>query len=87
MQREWKAQPVRWAPGGGTVPAMVFSRRWLSSSRGIDLDNAVLLPHVGSGTHHTRGLMGNLVADNVLAMAAGKPPLTPVPETPWPPRG
>lgn len=53
----------------------------------LDLDNAVLLPHVGSGTHHTRGLMGNLVADNVLAMAAGKPPLTPVPETPWPPRG
>lgn len=48
------------------------------------LDNAVLLPHVGSASHHTRDLMGNLVVDNVLAIAAGKAPLTPVAETPWP---
>jgi hypothetical protein len=27
--------------------------------------------------------MDQLVADNILAWAAGKPPLTPVPETPW----
>jgi hypothetical protein len=26
------------------------------------------------------------VVDNLLAWAAGKPPLTPVPETPWPPK-
>lgn len=50
----------------------------------IDCDNAVLLPHVGSASVHTRDLMGNLVVDNVLAIAAGKPPLTPVAETPWP---
>lgn len=50
----------------------------------IDLDNAVLLPHVGSASTHTRDLMGNLVVDNVLAIAGGKPPLTPVAETPWP---
>lgn len=53
----------------------------------IDLDNAVLLPHVGSASQHTRNLMGQLVVDNVLAIAASKPPLTPVAETPWPPRG
>ena len=47
-------------------------------------DNAVLLPHVGSASHHTRNLMGQLVVDNVLAIAAGKAPLTPVAETPWP---
>jgi hypothetical protein len=26
------------------------------------------------------------VVDNLLAWGAGKPPLTPVPETPWPPK-
>jgi hypothetical protein len=26
------------------------------------------------------------VVDNLKAWAEGKPPLTPVPETPWPPR-
>lgn len=50
------------------------------------LDNCVLLPHVGSASHYTRNKMGQLVVDNVLAMAAGKPPLTPVPETPIPGR-
>ena len=49
-----------------------------------ELDNAVLLPHVGSATNHTRNAMGQLVVDNVLAMAAGRSPLTPVAETPWP---
>jgi len=52
----------------------------------LDLDNAVLLPHVGSASHHTRDLMGQLVVDNVLAVAAGKAPLSPVAETPWPPK-
>lgn len=50
------------------------------------LENCVLLPHVGSASHYTRNKMGQLVVDNVLAMAAGKPPLTPVPETPFPGR-
>jgi hypothetical protein len=27
--------------------------------------------------------MDQLVVDNIAAWAAGKPPLTPVPETPW----
>ncbi len=49
----------------------------------IDLDHVVLLPHVGSASHHTRDAMGQLVVDNILAWAAGRPPLTPVTETPW----
>ena len=49
----------------------------------IAMDNVVLLPHVGSASVHTRQKMDQLVADNILAWAAGKPPLTPVPETPW----
>jgi hypothetical protein len=30
--------------------------------------------------------MDQLVVDNILAWAAGKAPLTPVPETPYPPK-
>lgn len=49
----------------------------------IDMDHVVLLPHVGSASQHTRDAMGQLVVDNLLSWAAGKGPLTPVPETPW----
>jgi lactate dehydrogenase-like 2-hydroxyacid dehydrogenase len=49
----------------------------------IEMDNVVLFPHLGSASVHTREKMDQLVADNILAWAAGKPPLTPVPETPW----
>jgi lactate dehydrogenase-like 2-hydroxyacid dehydrogenase len=51
----------------------------------IALDNVVLLPHLGSATVATRRAMDQLVVDNLLAWGAGKAPLTPVPETPWPP--
>jgi len=47
------------------------------------MDNIVLLPHVGSASHHTRNLMGQLVVDNILAFEAGKAPITPVVETPF----
>jgi lactate dehydrogenase-like 2-hydroxyacid dehydrogenase len=47
----------------------------------LKLDNVVLQPHVGSGTHHTRAAMGQLVVDNLAAYFAGKPLLTEVPET------
>jgi lactate dehydrogenase-like 2-hydroxyacid dehydrogenase len=49
----------------------------------IAMDNVVLFPHVGSASVFTRGRMDQLVVDNILAWTAGKPPLTPVPETPW----
>jgi lactate dehydrogenase-like 2-hydroxyacid dehydrogenase len=52
----------------------------------IAMDNVVLFPHVGSATVATRAAMDQLVVDNLVAWAAGKPPLTPVPETPWPPK-
>jgi lactate dehydrogenase-like 2-hydroxyacid dehydrogenase len=50
------------------------------------MDNVVLLPHVGSGSVPTRNAMNQLVIDNLVAWAAGKKPLTPVPETPWSPK-
>ena len=45
----------------------------------LGLDNVLLLPHLGSATTETRTAMADLAADNVLAVLAGQPPLTPVP--------
>ena len=50
----------------------------------IALPNAVLLPHVGSASVHTRNSMGELVVDNLKSWFHDGRPLTPVPETPWP---
>jgi len=52
----------------------------------IEMEHIVLFPHLGSSTQATRAAMDQLVVDNVLAWSAGKPPLTPVPETPYPPK-
>jgi lactate dehydrogenase-like 2-hydroxyacid dehydrogenase len=49
----------------------------------LELDNATLLPHVGSASQHTRDAMGQLVVDNLIAFMERKPPKTPVPETPF----
>jgi lactate dehydrogenase-like 2-hydroxyacid dehydrogenase len=52
----------------------------------IAMDNVVLFPHLGSASEYTRRAMDQLVVDNLLAWFSGKPPLTPVPETPYPPQ-
>jgi lactate dehydrogenase-like 2-hydroxyacid dehydrogenase len=52
----------------------------------IAMDNLVLFPHLGSASVATREKMDQLVVDNLLAWAAGKPPPTPVAQTPWPPK-
>jgi glyoxylate reductase len=44
----------------------------------LKLDNVLLLPHIGSATTETRTAMADLAVDNVLAVLAGHPPLTPV---------
>ncbi|WP_091137617.1 2-hydroxyacid dehydrogenase [Microvirga guangxiensis] len=49
----------------------------------IDMEHVVLLPHIASGSVHTRNAMGQLVADNLIAWFNGKGPLTPVAETPY----
>lgn len=48
----------------------------------IDMENVVLLPHVGSASIATRRAMDQLVADNIISWFAGKGALTPVTETP-----
>lgn len=44
----------------------------------MQCDNAVLLPHLGSGTHETRREMARLVVDNLAAHFSGAVLLTPV---------
>ncbi len=43
-----------------------------------DLDNVVLVPHLGSATIETRTAMATLAASNVVAVLSGQPPVTPV---------
>jgi|SRR5579875_1950423 len=52
----------------------------------LEMEHIVLFPHLGSASEATREAMDQLVVDNILAWAAGKPPLTPVAETPYPPK-
>jgi lactate dehydrogenase-like 2-hydroxyacid dehydrogenase len=52
----------------------------------IAMDHVVLFPHLGSASVATRERMDRLVVDNLLSWDAGKGPLTPVAETPWPPK-
>jgi lactate dehydrogenase-like 2-hydroxyacid dehydrogenase len=49
----------------------------------LELDNLTAFPHVGSASQYTRNQMGQLVVDNLVAFAEGKPPKTAVPETPF----
>ncbi len=44
-----------------------------------DLDNCILLPHIGSASHDTRDTMAHLVADNVIEALNGREPRTLVP--------
>ena len=47
----------------------------------LPLENVLLVPHLASGTTETRTAMADLAADNVMAVLAGRPPITPVPDT------
>jgi len=44
----------------------------------LPLENVLLVPHLGSGTTETRTALADLAAENVLAVLAGRPPVTPV---------
>jgi lactate dehydrogenase-like 2-hydroxyacid dehydrogenase len=59
----------------------VFVKEPQVSAELLAMDHIVLFPHLGSASVYTRKAMDQLVVDNVLAWAGGKPPLTPVPET------
>ena len=39
----------------------------------LEAPNLLVVPHVGSATHATRGRMADIAVDNLLAGLAGKP--------------
>ena len=45
----------------------------------LGLDNVVLAPHLGSASTLARGDMVRLCCENVIAVLAGRPAVTPVP--------
>jgi glyoxylate reductase len=44
----------------------------------LALENVLLVPHLASGTTETRTAMADLAVENVVAVLAGRPPLTPI---------
>lgn len=45
----------------------------------LELENVVLVPHIGSSTTETRDAMAELAATNAVAILSGEAPPTPVP--------
>ena len=70
----------RWREFRGRNGGHLWSENHLGEL--IEMENVVLMPHVGSASIETRRAMDQLVADNIISWFAGKGPLTPVPETP-----
>ena len=64
------------ALGGAALD--VFAAEPYVPQRLRDLENVVLMPHQGSGSHKTRRAMGELVIANLRAQMGGDPLLTPV---------
>ncbi len=63
------------ALAGGTILAAgldVFENEPSPDPRLLTLPNSLATPHLGSGTHHTRRLMWDLVRDNLLAWFSGR---------------
>jgi glyoxylate reductase len=44
----------------------------------LELDNAVIVPHLGSATIETRSAMAAMAASNVVEVLEGRPPISPV---------
>jgi hydroxypyruvate reductase len=62
----------------GAAGLDVFEREPQVPAALTALENVVLMPHTGSATHQTRGAMGDLFIENLLAHFDGRPLPTPV---------
>ena len=63
---------------GGAALDVFLKEPLMTDSPLVQLDNVLLIPHVGSATIETRGAMVDLCVDNLIAYFDGQPPLTPV---------
>ncbi len=63
----------------------VFAREPISMDNPLlELENVVMIPHVGSATEKARGLMGTTAAKNLVAALTGKRPPNLVNPEAWP---
>ncbi len=62
----------------GAAGLDVFEDEPVVNPRLLAREDVVLAPHIGSADRPTREAMARTAADNVLAVLAGRPPLTPV---------
>lgn len=72
---------LAWALGEHLIAGAgldVFEREPEVHQALLGLENVMLLPHLGSATRETRVAMADLAVDNVLAVLAGRPALTPI---------
>ena len=56
----------------------VYEREPVVHEALMGLENVVLAPHLGSATRETRTAMIDLAVNNVIAVLAGRPPITPL---------
>lgn len=56
----------------------VYEREPVVHEALMGLENVVLAPHLGSATRETRTAMIDLAVNNVVAVLAGRPPITPL---------
>ena len=72
---------LAWALKSGVIAGAaldVFEREPVVHADLLDLENAVLVPHIGSATRETRAAMADLAARNAVAVLTGGQPITPV---------
>ena len=68
---------MRWSPARSSRAGLdVFEQEPKVNERLLDLENAVVIPHLGSATVDTRDAMGALAVDNVFAALDGTRPPT-----------
>jgi len=58
----------------GAAGLDVYEKEPAIESGLFELENVVLLPHLGSATEETRSAMGNRMVDNLVEFFAGRPP-------------
>jgi glyoxylate reductase len=74
-------EALAWALGQRLIAGAaldVYEREPIVHPDLLELENVLLVPHLGSGTTETRTAMADLAVRNVVEVLSGRPPLTPI---------